>query len=202
MGDVIIMEKSKSSSGIIAAVIAIVIIGGGLLWFMNRDSGKTDTQANNQTQQTETTPAEEVAKPDIVVIATQTESLSTLVAAVKAAQLVDTLQGEGPYTVFAPTNTAFEALPAGTLDTLLKPENIDQLKSILTYHVVSGKVMAQDLTDGQVITTVQGGTLTVSIMDGKVYLTDAKGNKVMVEKADVNADNGVVHVINGVLLPS
>lgn len=202
MGDVIIMEKSKSSGGIIAAVIAIVIIGGGLLWFMNRDSGKTDTQANNQTQQTETTPAEEVAKPDIVVIATQTESLSTLVAAVKAAQLVDTLQGEGPYTVFAPTNTAFEALPAGTLDTLLKPENIDQLKSILTYHVVSGKVMAQDLTDGQVITTVQGGTLTVSIMDGKVYLTDAKGNKVMVEKADVNADNGVVHVINGVLLPS
>jgi uncharacterized surface protein with fasciclin (FAS1) repeats len=104
--------------------------------------------------------------------------------------------------VFAPTNAAFEALPAGTLDTLLKPENVDQLKAVLTYHVVPGKVLASDLKDGQEITTVQGGKITVSIMDGKVYLIDAKSNKVMVEKADVNADNGVVHVIGGVLLPS
>jgi uncharacterized surface protein with fasciclin (FAS1) repeats len=104
--------------------------------------------------------------------------------------------------VFAPTNAAFDALPAGTLDTLLKPESKDQLKAILTYHVVSGKVMAADLKDGQVVATVQGAELTVSLMDGKVYLTDAKGNKVMVEQADVPADNGVVHVISGVLLPS
>ena len=196
------MENNKSSAGIIAAVLAVLVIGGGTLWFINRDSAETDTQANNQTQQTEAEPQQEAARPNIVGLAAQTESLSTLVTAVKAAELVDTLQAKGPYTVFAPTNAAFDALPAGTLVTLLKPENIGQLKSVLTYHVVSGKVLAQDLKDGQVITTVQGGTLTVSLMDGKAYLTDAKGNKVMVEKADVNADNGVVHIIGGVLLPS
>ncbi len=196
------MENNKSSAGIIAAVLAVLVIGGGTLWFINRDSAETDTQANNQTQQTEAEPQQEAARPNIVGLAAQTESLSTLVTAVKAAELVDTLQAKGPYTVFAPTNAAFDALPAGTLATLLKPENIGQLKSVLTYHVVSGKVLAQDLKDGQVITTVQGGTLTVSLMDGKAYLTDAKGNKVMVEKADVNADNGVVHIIGGVLLPS
>ncbi len=196
------MENNKSSAGIIAAVLAVLVIGGGTLWFINRDSAETDTQANNQTQQTEAEPQQEAARPNIVGLAAQTESLSTLVTAVKAAELVDTLQAKGPYTVFAPTNAAFDALPAGTLATLLKPENIGQLKSVLTYHVVSGKVLAQDLKDGQVITTVQGGTLTVSLMGGKAYLTDAKGNKVMVEKADVNADNGVVHIIGGVLLPS
>ncbi len=197
------MDNNKSAVGIIAAVLAVVIIGGGVLWFINRDSTDTTTEtANNQTQQNETAPVEQAAQTDIVVLATQTESLSTLVTAVKAAQLVDTLQGEGPFTVFAPTNEAFDALPAGTLVSLLKPENSGQLKSILTYHVVPGKVLASDLKDGQEITTVQGGKITVSIMDGKVYLIDAKDNKVMVEKADVNADNGVVHVIGGVLLPS
>ncbi len=176
-------------------VVAVLIIGGGIFWAVNRndDSSNKDAAPTSQEQQSSAT---------IVAVASDTPSLSTLVTAVKAASLVDTLQASGPYTVFAPTNEAFEALPEGTLTTLLKPENVDQLKSILTYHVVSGKVMAQDLKDGQEITTVQGGKLTVSITDGKVYLTDAKGNKVMVEKADVNADNGVVHVIGGVLLPS
>ena len=186
------MENKKT--GIIVGVIALTVIGGGLLLTMNSDNTDKKEMTGQSQEQTTLT--------DIVSLASDTPSLSTLVTAVKAAELVVTLQGEGPFTVFAPTNTAFGALPAGTLDTLLKPENIEQLKSILTYHVVSGKVMASDLSDGQVITTVQGGKLTVSIMDGKVYLTDVKGNKVMVEKADVNADNGVVHVIGGVLLPS
>jgi len=139
---------------------------------------------------------------NIVEVASATPTLSTLVAAVKAASLVETLQGEGPFTVFAPTNDAFSALPEGTLDTLLKPENVDQLKAILTYHVVAGKVMAADLSNDQEVTTVQGGKLTVKIADGAVHLVDAKGSQVMVEKADVNADNGVVHVVGGVLLPS
>jgi len=138
----------------------------------------------------------------IVAVAVATPTLSTLVAAVTAASLVDTLQGAGPFTVFAPTNDAFAALPAGTLDALLKPENVDQLASILTYHVVSGKVMAADLSDGQEVTTVQGGKLVVKLEDGKVHLHDASGNQVVVEAADVNASNGVVHVISGVLLPS
>ncbi|HPR10707.1 MAG TPA: fasciclin domain-containing protein [Candidatus Saccharibacteria bacterium] len=190
------MESNKTA-GIVAVVLAIAVAVGGIVWFANRE----DTTATNETSQSNMQPAEQQANRDIVVVATETESLSTLVTAVKAANLVETLQGAGPFTVFAPTNDAFAALPAGTLDTLLKPENQDQLKSILTYHVVPGTVLAGDLTDGQVITTVQGGTLTVKIADGMVYLVDATGNQVKVEKADVNADNGVVHVIGGVLLP-
>jgi uncharacterized surface protein with fasciclin (FAS1) repeats len=127
--------------------------------------------------------------------------LSTLVAAVKAAALVETLQGTGPYTVLAPTNEAFDKLPAGTLDTLLKPENKDQLASILTYHVIQGQVLANQLTNGQKVKTVNGQELTVEIANGTVAFVDAKGGKAIVEKADVNASNGVVHVINAVLLP-
>lgn len=141
------------------------------------------------------------AQKDIVAVAGETPSLSTLVTAVKAASLVETLQGEGPFTVLAPTNDAFATLSADTLDTLLKPENVEHLKTILTYHVVSGKVMAADLKDGQVVNTVQGGTLNVKLMDGKVYFVDAKGTQAMVTSANVMAKNGVVHVIDHVLLP-
>lgn len=193
------MQSSNKTIGLVVGLIVVALAGGGIFLAMNNnDDKKTDT--TNQSQQTQQT--EEKKTETIVDVASVTPTLSTLVTAVKAASLVETLQGTGPYTVFAPTNTAFEALPAGTLDTLLMAENVDQLKAVLTYHVVAGKVMAADLSDGQEITTVQGGKLTVSIMDGKVYLVDVKGNKVMVEKADVPADNGVVHVIGGVLLPS
>jgi uncharacterized surface protein with fasciclin (FAS1) repeats len=123
------------------------------------------------------------------------EELSTLVAAVKAADLVGTLSGEGPFTVFAPTNAAFEALPEGTLETLLKPENKDQLVAILTYHVVSGKVMSTDLSNGQTAATVQGEEVTVDVSDG-VKISGAS-----VVAADVEASNGVVHVIDQVILP-
>ena len=192
------MDSKNKSTSIIVGIVALAVVVGGVLWAtsMNDDTKKSKTASQTQ-------KVEETKKVGTIVdVASSTPALSTLVAGVKAAGLVETLQGAGPFTVFAPTNAAFEALPAGTLETLLKPENVEQLKSILTYHVVSGKVMAADLKDGQVINTVQGGTLTVSLMDGNVYLTDAKGNKVTVEKADVAADNGVVHVINSVLLHS
>ncbi len=197
------MERNKSM-GVVIGLAAVVLVGGGILFAMNSgDDKKESTTQPQQTTQTQTPPATQPKKVgNIVAVAAETPSLSTLVTAVKAADLVTTLQAAGPYTVFAPTNAAFEALPAGTLDTLLKAENIGQLKSVLTYHVVSGKVMAADLKDGQEVTTVQGARLTVSISGGKVYLTDAKGNKVTVEAADVSAENGVVHVISGVLLPS
>ncbi|MFT7020777.1 MAG: putative surface protein with fasciclin (FAS1) repeats [Cyclobacteriaceae bacterium] len=137
---------------------------------------------------------EESAK-DIVSLAVETEALSTLVAAVKAAGLVETLQGEGPFTVFAPTNEAFAALPAGTLESLLLPENKDQLIAILTYHVVSGKVMSTDLSDGMKAATVNGAEITITTVDG------AKVNGATVVMADVAASNGVVHVIDAVILP-
>lgn len=142
----------------------------------------------------EETPAEEAAK-DIVALAAETEALSTLVSAVQAGELVETLQGEGPFTVFAPTNDAFAALPDGTLDDLLKPENKDQLVAILTYHVVSGKVMSTDLTDGMTAATVNGAEVTITTTDG------AKVNGASVVTADVEASNGVVHVIDAVILP-
>ena len=133
---------------------------------------------------------------------------TTLVAAVKAAGLVDTLEGPGPFTVFAPTNEAFDKLPAGTVDNLLKPENLDQLKKILTYHVVAGRITTRDLkkmiADGggkATLTTVEGGTLTAWMKDGKYMLTDEKGGMAAITIPNVYQSNGVIQVINAVLLP-
>lgn len=133
---------------------------------------------------------------NIVELAVGNENLSTLVAAVKAGGLVETLQSAGPFTVFAPTNEAFAALPEGTLEMLLKPENKDKLVAVLTYHVVGAKVMSTDLSNGQKAATVQGEEVTVSIYGGKVSISGAE-----VVAADVAASNGVVHVINKVILP-
>ncbi|MGR3699960.1 MAG: fasciclin domain-containing protein, partial [Roseovarius sp.] len=132
---------------------------------------------------------------DIVDIAAGNESFSTLVAAVQAADLVDTLKGEGPFTVFAPTDEAFAALPTGTVEDLLKPENKDKLTAVLTYHVVPGKVMSGDLSDGMTATTVQGSDVTIGTTDG----VSVDGAKVV--QADIEASNGVIHVIDSVILP-
>ena len=132
---------------------------------------------------------------NIVETAIEAGSFTTLVAAVAAADLVETLSGEGPFTVFAPTDEAFAALPAGTVESLLLPENRDQLIAILTYHVVSGAVMSTDLTDGMMAATVQGGEITIDLDNG-VMINDAN-----VVSADITASNGVIHVIDKVLLP-
>ena len=128
---------------------------------------------------------------------------TTLATAVTAAGLVDTLKGPGPFTVFAPTDAAFAKLPAGTVETLLK-EPQGQLAEILKYHVVAGKVMAADVVklNGQKVKTVQGAELIVEVADGKVALVDAAGNRINVVTTDVAASNGVIHVIDGVLLPT
>ena len=132
---------------------------------------------------------------DIVDTAVSAGSFTTLVAAVQAAGLVETLKGEGPFTVFAPTDDAFAALPEGTVETLLKPENKDQLTAILTYHVVPGKVMSTDLSNNMMATTVQGGELTI-MTEGGVTVNGAN-----VTIADGMASNGVIHVIDQVILP-
>ncbi len=145
---------------------------------------------------------------NIVENAINSQDHTTLVAAVKAAGLVETLESPGPFTVFAPTNEAFAKLPAGTVDTLLKPENKAELAKILTYHVVAGKVSSHDLVKlikkghGKAeLKTVEGGTLTATVQDGKVMLTDEKGGMATVTIADVYQSNGVIHVIDSVLLP-
>jgi len=139
---------------------------------------------------------EKETKIDIVDTAVKAGSFKTLAAALKAAGLVDTLKGKGPFTVFAPTDEAFAKLPAGTVETLLKPENKDKLVAILTYHVVSGKVMAADVKTMKA-KTVNGQSLDVVLRGGKVYV-----NKAQVVTADVVASNGVIHLIDTVLLPS
>ena len=138
---------------------------------------------------------------NIVQNAVNSKDHTTLVAAVKAAGLVKTLEGKGPFTVFAPTNGAFSKLPAGTVDTLVKPENKAKLTKILTYHVVPGKLEASDLTDGKKLKTVEGEQLTVKNSGGTVMLVDAKGGMSTVTIPDVNQSNGVIHVVDTVLMP-
>ncbi len=140
--------------------------------------------------------ASHAAEKNIVETAQEAGDFSTLLAAAEAAGLVETLTGEGPYTVFAPTDDAFAALPEGTVDDLLKEENKDKLTSILTYHVVPGSVMSGDLSDGMEAETVEGSNLAVSIDGDTVMVGDAT-----VTSADIKASNGVIHVIDGVLMP-
>jgi uncharacterized surface protein with fasciclin (FAS1) repeats len=149
-----------------------------------------------------------LASKDIIDNAVNSKDHTTLVAAVKAAGLVETLKGPGPFTVFAPTNAAFAALPAGTVDTLLKPENKGMLSGILTYHVVAGKMDAaaitKAITEGKgtaTLKTVAGGTLTAKTAGGKVMVMDEKGGSATVTIADVVQSNGVIHVVDKVLLP-
>lgn len=142
-----------------------------------------------------------VPSKDIVDNAAGSADHTTLVAAVKAASLVETLKGAGPFTVFAPTNEAFAKLPAGTVDNLLKPENKAMLAKILTYHVVSGGFKSSDLKDGQKVKTVQGEELTIGYKDNKWTVTDAKGGVANITIPDVISSNGVTYVIDAVLMP-
>jgi uncharacterized surface protein with fasciclin (FAS1) repeats len=156
------------------------------------------------TEAPSTTPAPATTDADIVDTANTAGEFTTLVAAVEAAGLEDTLRGEGPFTVFAPTDDAFAALPAGTIESLLEDPAGD-LTDILTYHVVPGAVPAADVVglDGEAVTTVNGAAITIGVADdGSVTLTDAAGNDVAVVATDIQADNGVIHVIDSVLLPA
>jgi uncharacterized surface protein with fasciclin (FAS1) repeats len=178
-----------------ALLFTFAACGGGDSKTAETEEEETTEEMATEEMAAEEEPAMEEEAQDIVALAMGTESLSTLVAAVKAGGLVETLQGEGPFTVFAPTNEAFAALPEGTLDDLLKPENKEKLASILTYHVVAGKVMSTDLSDGMKAKTVNGAEVTITTADG------AKVNGANVVSADVAASNGVVHVIDAVILP-
>lgn len=139
--------------------------------------------------------AQATDEKDIVDIAAANDDFSTLVAAVKAAGLVETLKGDGPFTVFAPTNAAFAALPEGTVENLLKEENKEQLVAVLTYHVVAGKVMAADVKPGEVV-TVQGGKAKIAVSGESVTINGAN-----ISATDIEASNGVIHVIDSVILP-
>jgi uncharacterized surface protein with fasciclin (FAS1) repeats len=183
-----------------------------VLFSMAIMAGTTSTFAQKKMMKNEKTVmvggAEMYPSKNIIENAVNSKDHTTLVAAVKAAGLVETLQGDGPFTVFAPTNEAFAKLPKGTVETLLKPENKKKLQTILTYHVLAGKYSAMDIMkaikkgNGKAIfKTVSGGTLTAMMKGKNVVLMDENGGMAMVTIADVNQSNGVIHVVNSVLLP-
>lgn len=181
------MKKSNVFSLAIATAFSLCLAGCGT-------APKETAEEEMATEEVVETPVE--TPKTVVDIAVGSPDHTTLVAAVSAAGLVETLNGTGPFTIFAPTNAAFGALPEGTVESLLLPENKDQLTGILTYHVVAGNVMASDLSDGQVVPTLNGQELTVSISSGKVMINGAN-----VTAADLAGSNGVVHVVDAVLLP-
>ena len=171
------------------AVASLALVG------CSSNESSTESSPSPAATSAEASPTAAAEAGTIVEVASGNPDFSTLVAAVSAADLAETLGAEGPYTVFAPTNEAFEALPAGLLDELLKPKNKEVLTQILTYHVVAGEVMSTDSEPGDV-PTVEGEDLTIAVTDGTVTVNGAT-----VEAADVEASNGVIHVIDEVLVP-
>ena len=190
----------------LAAATAVVALVLGACGSDDEDGADASETSTEETAMDTTTEADDAAAAtgDIVDTAVAAGDFETLVAAVQAAELEDTLRGDGPFTVFAPSDDAFAALPEGTVDTLLQDPTGD-LADILTYHVVEGAVMADDVAgmDGQQVTTVNGATATVNVADdGSVSLTDATGNEVAVVETDIETSNGVIHVLDGVLMPA
>ena len=188
---------------VMTAVSAVAILG---LAACNSEPEAPATDAMEPAATDTMAPA---ADGTVVAVAQSNPDFSTLVSAVQAAELVDTLNGAGPFTVFAPTNAAFEKIPAETRNGLMQPDQRDALTGILTYHVVPGRVDAAALTQqieegggSATLTTVQGGTLTASIVDGSVTLTDEAGNTSRVVTADVAASNGIIHAIDTVVMPN
>ena len=205
--------SNNNNTPLIISVVSIIAIVGGILAFnlnnkpqpnsSNNSANQASAMTDNKTDKTSVMVggAAMFRDKDIVSNVVNAPNLSTLVAAVKAAGLVETLQGPGPFTVFGPNNDAFAALPAGTVETLVKPENKAKLATVLTYHVVSGNLLASTLKDGQTLKTVQGGMLTVTKSGDKILLKDENGGLSTITQADVLQSNGVAHVIDTVLLP-
>lgn|SRR3990167_1021702 len=208
-------SHSKAGLGVAALVIGL-LVGGGAGYAISNGMDNDDKSMSNTNSSQQMSAdggdgvtvggAKMVKDKDIVDNAANAKNVTTLVAAVKAAELVETLKSEGPFTVFGPTNDAFNKLPEGTVDTLLMPENKGTLTNILTYHVVPGTYTSADLRvmaqKGESLpASVNGGVLTPVLKDGALYIKDAKGGESKVETADVISTNGVTHVVDSVLMP-
>jgi uncharacterized surface protein with fasciclin (FAS1) repeats len=182
------------------ALAALTLAGGFVVSAIAQDKMmKSDKASDEKTVMVGGSPM--YPSKNIIENAGHSKDHTTLVTAVKAAGLVDTLEGKGPFTVFAPTNAAFGKLPAGTVDTWVKPENKAKLTKILNYHVIAGRLAFSDLTDGKKLKTVEGEELTVKASPGKVTLVDAKGDSSAVTIPNVEQSNGVIHVVDAVLMP-
>lgn len=186
---------------IILVIIALLIIcvSAFTFWFFVLNS--SDDSINKETQNTESQASKPASTKDITELISDTGNLSTFSDILKSTGVAATLKGDGPFTVFAPTNAAFNALPSGTLERLQKPENNSQLSAITKYHVAAGSLLASQLTNGQKIKTLNDQEVVVSLVDKNVYIIDAKGGKALVTKSDIKAKNGVIQTIDAVLLP-
>jgi uncharacterized surface protein with fasciclin (FAS1) repeats len=204
------MQSNHKIGGMLIALIIGVAAGGGIGYAVadkdmdtGNNSSMTQTESNGGADGVTVGGAKMVSNLDIVDNAANASNVTTVVDLVKKAGLVDTLKGSGPFTVFGPNNAAFEAVPTDILNKVAG--NQDLLKTVLTYHVVPGTYTTADLramaAKGEKLTTVQGGSLSVMLMDNKVYIVDATGQQVEIETADVISSNGVTHVIKNVLLP-
>lgn len=181
-------------------IIAVLLVAAvaAAYWFFVLNTASGDSKEQQTTQSEASKP---VSDKDVAALVAGTSDLSTFSQGLKSASLTATLEGTGPFTLFAPNNSAFNALPSGTLDRLQKPENVQSLTSILNYHIVAGSLLTNQLTNGQKVKTVNGQEVVVSVEGTNVYLIDAKGGKALVTKSDIKAKNGVIHVIDAVLLP-
>ncbi|MGC1514337.1 MAG: fasciclin domain-containing protein [Maribacter sp.] len=192
----------------ISRITVVPVVAALMMMSCGETKKETKDAMESGEEQMEEVVTEIVEMPTIVSVASGNENFTTLVTAVQAAGLVETLNGEGPFTVFAPTNDAFAKLPEGTVETLVKSENKEQLTTILTYHVVAGNYDAADVIEAInanngsfEVETVQGGKIVLSLRDGSVLLTDANGGTATVIMADVMASNGLIHAIDAVVMP-
>jgi uncharacterized surface protein with fasciclin (FAS1) repeats len=205
-------SHSKVTTAIVTLAIGLVV-GGGAGWFI-ADMNKDDTKSSSMSSSGDSTDtsdgvtvggAKMVKDKDIVDNAAQASNVTTLVSLVKKADLVETLKGEGPFTVFGPNNDAFAKLPAATVESLQMPENKATLAKILTYHVVSGTYTSADLRvmaqKGETLTSVEGEILTPVMEDNTLYIQDVSGGKSKIQTSDVISSNGVTHVVESVLMP-
>jgi uncharacterized surface protein with fasciclin (FAS1) repeats len=189
-----------SKKTIVLIIVGIVLIGLGVFayWFFIIQSNSEDSKGQQTTQSEASKPASD---KDVASLLGSTGSASTFYGVLKTANLLSAIQGQGPFTIIAASNSAFNALPSGTLDRLQKPENIAPLTSIMNYHIISGSLLTSQLTNGQKIKTTNGQELLVSIDGNNIYFVGAKGDKALVTKADIKAQNGVIHITDTVLLP-
>lgn len=202
-----IENENKSNGALIGIIFIVILLIIGVIAFGGSDDDMSTTDMDTAPEMDMTDEEMGVMvggalmTPDLTIVenAQNANNVTTLVAAVEAADLVETLNGPGPFTVFAPTNAAFDDLPDGTVDDLLMPENQEQLQGVLTYHVVPGEYMAADLTDGLELTTVNGEVLTFTVDDMGMLMINGEA---MVETTNVESSNGITHVIDTVLLPS
>lgn len=209
-------ESGNKMTMLVVTAVVMVLLGGGVGYAIGHNNMDDSNDKSNMTTSASSGSsggdgvtvggAKMVSSKDIVDNAVNAKNVSTLVTAVKAAGLVDTLKSPGPFTVFAPDNSAFDKLPAGTVNTLLEPANKDQLTKILTLHVIPGTYTTADLRvmaqKGDTLTSVEGEMLTPVIVNNHLEIKDPKGNSVPIETPDVISSNGVTHVIGSVLMPA